>query len=447
MIPPPILLYRCMQCGIESAEASCFIGVAAKGPQLYPVKCITCSQPTERGSNLRPFFGIFGGVFFPMLFIVALRRSSTVENLTLLLAAVLMQPLLVASHELGHFLTARAVGLEPSLISLGIGPTLWRGKILGVPLRVHGWPTSGLTYLGSRSLRFLRLRVFLTILMGPITNILLLVVAVAFYGSFARSVGANIVLLWILLNAFFVLASLLPYRHHRLGQSYRSDGLQLLQVPLKTSADLAVYLAATPVRSALELFKESDFAGARDVCLKGLERLPGNPWLRVMLSACQITLGEFNSALVILKPLHDTLATQIPEVRGAVLNNLALAIWLQEINTPQSEQSTPHADELSARAFSMYPCVLAYRSTRALLLVATNRPNEALALLEYSNYERGTSTDRGDQYIARAFAFRRLNRTVDAEQALIRAMQINKTRQPWILALGLFPDVTPSSVA
>ncbi len=32
------LTYRCMQCGIESKEATCFIGVAAKGPQRYSLE-------------------------------------------------------------------------------------------------------------------------------------------------------------------------------------------------------------------------------------------------------------------------------------------------------------------------------------------------------------------------------------------------------------------------
>src|ERR1700722_37361 len=77
-------------------------------------------------------------------------------------------------HELGHFLTARLLGLDAILITLGLGPKVWSGKIFGVPLRIHAWPLLGLTCLGSQSLRLLRLRVWISVLMGPATNVLLI---------------------------------------------------------------------------------------------------------------------------------------------------------------------------------------------------------------------------------------------------------------------------------
>jgi hypothetical protein len=445
--PPPHAanetVYRCIQCGIESKEATCFVGIAAKGPQRYPVKCITCTQPVEPGGHLRQFLSIFGVFFMPLFFLVAIRGNSTVVTAKLLLAAVVIQPLLVILHELGHFLTARLLGLEPSLISLGVGPKIWGGKILGVPLRIYGWPTLGLTRVGSRSLQFLRLRVWLTVLMGPVTNILLIGVSVAFWDSLVRSFGANVVLLWLIFNAFLVLMNLVPFQFRRLGQLYRSDGLQLLQIPFKKSSELAIYLSATPIITALELFNEFDYPGAREECLKGLERLPGNPSLSIMLSACQINLGEYDAARVVLEPLVNNWIAETPDTYAVVCNNLALATWLGAINARSSEQATQHADGLSDRAYSMYPCILPYRSTRALLLVATNRPDEALALLEYSNYERGSASDRGDRQIARAFALRQLDRLEEAEQAQATGLELNNKPRPWLAALGLLPTSPP----
>jgi hypothetical protein len=72
-------------------------------------------------------------------------------------------------------------------------------------------------------------------------------------------------------------------------------------------------------------------------------------------------------------------APQAPGIRATLDNNLALAVWLRDIN---NEISTSRAASYSGCAYEMYPCVLSYRSTRALLLVATHRPTEALALLE-----------------------------------------------------------------
>jgi tetratricopeptide (TPR) repeat protein len=441
----PASLYRCIECGIESGEATCFVGISTAGLQRYPVKCITCSQPNESRGNSRGILDIVGILFVPLVLIIALEGGSNVSFLRLLLAAPVIQPLLVILHELGHFLTGRLLGLEPSLIRLGVGRKLWGGTILSVPLRIHGWPSSGFTYLGSRSMRFLRLRIWLTTLMGPATNLLLIAPAAAFWNPLARVVGANVVLFWIVLNALLATVSLLPHRIRRSGQWLQSDGLQLLQIPFKKRSELAIYLVATPILSALDLYRDSDYAGARDICLKGLERFPGNQWLSVTFSACQISLGDYDAAMATLNPLLEPATTEAPEVRAAVLNNLAIAIWLRDIHTDSREQSSARADELSDRAFRMYPCVLPYRSSRALLLVATNRPDQALKLLEYSNYDRGSAADRADHQIARAFALRRLNRREEADQAIAAGLQLNKTRQPWVATLGLLPPAsTPS---
>jgi hypothetical protein len=438
--PAAEVLYRCIQCGIESREANCFIGIAANGPQQFPLKCITCTQPVESGGHLRQLFSIFGVFFMPLLFLVAIRGNSTVVTAKLLLAAVVIQPSLVIMHELGHFLTAQLLGLEPSLISIGVGAKLlWRGKILGVPLRIDGWPTVGLTRVGSRSLRFLRLRVWLTVLMGPVTNILLIGLSVACWDSLARLVGADVLLLWMIFNAFLVLINLLPFQFRRLGQLLRSDGLQLLQIPFKNSSELAIYLSATPILSALELFKESDYTGARDVSLEGLERLPDNPFLKIMLSACHINIGDYESGCAVIEPALDSSATLSPEIRAAFGNNLAIGLWLRDFNSACHYQSTLRGDALSDHAYKLYPCVLAYRSTRALLLSATHRPEEALTLLEYMNYERGSLDERANREIARAFALRQLNRAAEAQQALITGLHLGKKRLPWLTTIGLLP--------
>jgi hypothetical protein len=48
----------------------------------------------------------------------------------------------------------------------------------------------------------------------------------------------------------------------------------------------------------------------------------------------------------------------------------------------------------------MYPCVLTHRTSPALILTATNRSQEAFALLEYPDYDRGGIADRSDREAA-----------------------------------------------
>jgi Zn-dependent protease len=437
--PSPDSIYRCNRCGIESREPTCFLDGEMRAPRGLAVTCITCNQSHGSSRGLRFVAGLFGAIALPVMFLLALEPNAKRQIVAVILAAFVMQPLIVVLHELGHFLTARLLGLQASLITLGAGYKLWSGRILGVPLRVHGWPLLGMTYLGTTSLHWLRLRVWLTVLIGPVTNVLLIAVAVVLWTPLERLVGPDIIILWILFNGILALGNLLPRSFSIDGQRHRTDGMQLLQIPFKKTAELAAYLSSHATVTALVLWEDGDYAGARNACLEALQRLPDNPVIITILSACEITLGDYDAAQVVLKPLLDVTTKVPPHVRAAAANNSALALWFGDLHSPRAELSTARADALSNRAYEMYPCVLPYRSTRALLLAATDRAEEALTLLGYCNYDRASKAERGDQEAARAFALRHLDRRQEADQALAAALQLNTTRRYWLMRLGLLP--------
>lgn len=429
-------VYRCNTCGIESKETTCFLRPYNKASPLLRT-CVTCGQPPATTSHLRKISSIFWILFLPLFFLAGFKNKATVVFPKLLLATCLIQPLTLILHEFGHWLTARLLGLEVSLISFGAGPKVWTGKIFGTPLRIHGWPLSGRTYIGSRSMRFLRLRVWLTILMGPGTNCLLLSAAAIFWDRLVRIFDSNVVFLWMIFNALYLLTNLIPYQSRRPGVSLRTDGFQLLQIPFRKGTELAIYLSTTALIGAMQLFNDQDYEGARRACLQGLERLPQDPMLSIILSACHINLGDYESGRAVLEPLSDPSMALSPEFRAPIENNLALALWLRDCNTDQRDKTLPRADALQDHAYKTYPCVLAYRTSRALLLVATNRSDDALALLEYLNYAKGSQDDRANQHIARAFALGRLNRNEEAEQALAAGLKLTKKRLPWLTTIGL----------
>jgi len=372
-------------------------------------------------------------MILPIFFVYAFTSQTHPVFLELLFAAIVIQPLILLLHELGHFITARLVGLDPLLITLGVGPNLWTGKILSVPISVRTWPLLGLTAFDSKSLRLLRLRVWLTVFMGPATNAILIAFAIVLWDPLVRLVGLEMVILWIVYNALLVLGNLWVHRPKEAGQRYRSDGLQLVQIPFKKPADLAIYLSGGSIVSALALFSDGEFVAARDIAVRGLNRLPDNVSLSLILSACQISLGDYHSAEVTLEPLLISSTIEFPEVRAAIANNLALAVWLGHIGTANEAESTARAEVLSASSFSQYPCILDYRSTRSLVLTASGRPQEALDLLEYTNYSRGTPSERSD----RAFALRQLNRSEEAKTALNAGLRLKKTQLPILRTIGL----------
>lgn len=163
------------------------------------------------------------------------------------------------------------------------------------------------------------------------------------------------------------------------------------------------------------------------------------PAFSIMLSACHINLGDYESGLAALEPLNDSSVTLSTDLRALVENNLALALLLRDFNTAQRDKSLARAVALLDHAYQTYPCVLTYRTSRALLLAATNRSQDALALLEYTNYARGSQDDRANHQLARAFALRRLNRNEEAEQALAAGLKLSKKQLPWLTTIGLTP--------
>jgi hypothetical protein len=441
--PPNDIVYRCKICGIESKEVSCFAAIATRGPRQFVGTCITCNQTVRPIRPAQMILGVFALVCLPVIFLVAIRGTDGTSFIELIIAASLLQPLVVIVHELGHAVTARIVGLEVALLTLGTGKNWASGKLLNVSFRLCGWPLSGLTYLVTTATRLLRLRLWITTLMGPVTNIVLIAAAVMFWNRLAQVLDSNLLVLWILYNSILVVSSLLPHRSRHSARLVRSDGLQLLQIPFETAAQTATAFGNTYAGVALVAFNDADYAGAREICLKGFPRLPGNPYLSIMLSACHINMGDYESGRAVIEPVLDSAATLSSEIRAALENNLALAFWLRDFNSALQSQSALRGDALSDHAYKMYPCVLTYRSTRALLLAATHRAEDALALLEYRNYERGTPEERGNREISRAFALRQLNRSSEAQQALNTGLHLCKKRLPWLTTVGLLPISPP----
>jgi len=329
------------------------------------------------------------------------------------------------------------VGLKVTLITLGAGRLVWAGNILSFPVRIHAWPLAGFTYLGGHPARLIRTRLWLTTLLGPVTNLGLMSAAIILWVPLTTFLDTNVILLWIAYNGLTAAGNLWPQRFGQSGRLYSSDGLQLIQIPFKNPAALAESLAFGAVGAILVSYQDGDYSGAKETCIKELEHLPDNPWLLNLLSACYIDLGEYELARAVIAPLLDSAGTLPAQLHAAIQNNLALALWLRDFDSPELAQSLQRAESLAADAYRKYPCVLAHRSTRALLLAAAGRSDEALGLLKYMNYDGASPADRSHREIARAFALRKLGRSTEAEQAVATALKLKDVRLPYLRTIGL----------
>jgi tetratricopeptide (TPR) repeat protein len=440
-VPAAAIVYRCKICGIESPEPSCFAAIATEGPYRLLGTCITCNQPEASDKRWRRVVAWIVLIVFPSAYLSMTRGTQQIGFLGLVMIAAFMEPLIMAMHEFGHALTAKASGLKVTVMTLGGGRLLWAGDVFGMPVRLYRWPLGGLTHLGGQPTRFIRTRIWVTTLMGPVTNIGLAFIAAVLWRPLAQLIDSNVTALWIAYNALVAAGNLWPNRVHRSGRLHQTDGMQLLQIPFQKTAELAEALRLGSLSPILASYNDGEYQITKGLCTQELQRLPENPWLVILLSACHTNLGDYESAYKIVEPLLDSNAL-VPALHAAIQNNGALALWLRDVNQTQHEHSMSRAAALSEMAYINYPCVLAYRSTRALLLAATDRAQDALGLLEYMNYNCGTPDNRSHRAIAQAFAFRRLGRTAEADQALAVSLKLTKKRLPWLTTIGLVQAAT-----
>jgi hypothetical protein len=225
-----------------------------------------------------------------------------------------------------------------------------------------------------------------------------------------------------------------------------TDGLALLQIPRTTPEQLESYLFTASLLRAYARFERRDYVGARDVCLKGLEHAPDNLQLRVLLTACYSYLHQYASSLALLMPLLKQYANAAGSVRAAIENNMAFALLMSRPSAGYDSDLLIEADRLSANVFALYPCLLAYRSTRSLVLTATGRPDQALELLAYSHYTSAERSARGHRAMAQAFALHRLGRAEDSRQAALEAAHLDADSAGFLEILGV-PQKAVSSVA
>jgi hypothetical protein len=431
-------LIRCARCGIESVEPSCFIIPERHSKPPHDIRCLTCEQRRVTPTTAGGVAAVVGTLFWPLFLLAGSQRGSSqpISLFAVLLAAVLV-PAAILTHEVGHAIAGVLLRLEISGMDIGYGPVVGRVQIGGFRVQLHRWPVCGCVYLGSRTSRFLRTRLWISILAGPGTNVAMAAIATTYWPKWEPVTGPVPLGIWLIINALLIFTALVPYRTSQYGRLHRSDGLALLEIPRMTTAQLLPHLTAVPLMRAWHRYEIDDYAGAKTAMEQVLLRAPDDRVAQVILAASLIGLEQYTAARTQLTPVAETLTEDPPAIRAMVSNALAVALLLENVLDPAKQSELLRAERLSQEAYEAYPCVLEYRSTRALVLVAIGSPEAALSLLGYPHYDTGTERQRGHREVTRAFAFQKLGRQDNADQCTQRAMELDPKNMQTLRALGI----------
>lgn len=436
---------RCARCGIESLERTCFIFPRACRTSSRDLRCITCEQSelSKAGPWLGPGVRLLAGLLWPLPLLALTGQPQYLQPLLIVAVVasllVLLVPTAIAAHELGHALAACLLGLEVARVDIGHGPAVAHFELGGVTIQLNARPLSGGVSIGASSLRLLRARVWLMTLMGPAANAALLVLTLLWWHSLQALVNPLVLLLWVIINSVMLYVALWPVRTVAQGRVRLSDGLALMKIPFLRREQLKFCLLSALLTRAVARLECEDFEGAQHWLLKALERVPAEVGLTVTLAGCHCLAGEYPRAIALLTPLMTFLkgAPATPaRQRAAIYHHMAFALLMTYAGKSGCGSRIDEADRLSAAAFAMFPCVLAYRNTRALVLFVKNRAADALPLLDYVHYGAAPARQAAQREVARALVLSALGKDLQAREAAARAVQLHGTSHQWLSVLG-----------
>jgi len=271
----------------------------------------------------------------------------------------------VACHEFGHMLCAVLLSLPIRLISIGIGPLLWRGRIGETRFELHAIPSGGCVQCYPQPL--VRNVSTLFILFGGVLgNVALIgvVAAVSKAGALPNAWGDYLGAI-VFVQFLLIVQSLVPFWTTVNGVRIGSDGLQFLQIvlgPWRGATQAGLLYAAI-----LDRYGGANRAPPRRACARLIYQ---------MLRSDQWADAEAR------RDFQDALQRELS--RGALSreeNIMALDALVTNGLIYRDPPLRAHLDAWSQQALRLGPDIATLRGSRGAVLVELGRYEEGKALL------------------------------------------------------------------
>lgn len=277
----------------------------------------------------------------------------------------------VVLHELAHAGVAVLVGLRPIRISLGRGAKLAEKRIGGIKWVFNSVPSEGYVLALQPKLPWLRTRLFLFTLAGPLINVILLIIAGAslvalpLWFDLLPGLLAFMVCL-IVVNVIFLPVSLWPQRVRIQDCGYvPNDGLLLVRTPFLEESELERTRASIQYIHAIEMTQE----GAARITARGSACSPSLYWKYLLQ---EITVADFLLAMrwILDQPGLST------ELRNHALDSFCTFVLFQGA-TDQLDEAERYSGELLRNQ----PDAWSIKGTRGCILVEKGDLTVGMSLL------------------------------------------------------------------
>lgn len=271
----------------------------------------------------------------------------------------------LACHEFGHMLCAVLLSLPVRLISIGIGPLLWGGRIGEARFELRAMPWSGCVQCYPQPV-IRKISMLFFVLGGVLGNAALIgLVAVVDEAGVVRDPVRDYLGPIVFVQCYLIVQNLVPYWIRVGGVRIGTDGLQLLQLvagPWRGPTQAGLLYAAM-----LDRYGGANRAPPRRACVRLIYQ---------MLRSDHWTDAEAR------RDFHDALQR---ELGRAALSREENILVLDALVTSGLIYRNPplraHLDAWSQQALRLAPDIATLRGSRGAVLVELGRYQEGKALL------------------------------------------------------------------
>jgi tetratricopeptide (TPR) repeat protein len=364
---------KCDRCGLQSDVEQAFSSQRRLGgpPRRF---CPDCTLKRQTNSFLLDIAVIIGAGILIFSMNPNSRAAATVLLISLI--ALVIIPLILI-HELAHAAVAKLTGLRVFGIVIGVGKTIWSGKLFGMQWAINSLPIGGITSVGARPVPNIRGKLFLVYLAGPASHILLayashllsrMLPAGSFWGRFLVAL--------VFANILLALFNLFPRKLSFTTGVQGTDGWHLFRTPFLKEQELTKLHVGYFAAEALLAYTENDFDTAKTWVEQALALDGDSAIARNVLGILQMARGEYPASRTTFLQLLETEESKEPALHYILLNNVAYLNALMGDPALLTE-----ADQYSAEALKHLPWVAPVVGTRGTVLVELGQIEEGIALL------------------------------------------------------------------
>jgi tetratricopeptide (TPR) repeat protein len=286
----------------------------------------------------------------------------------------------MAIHASAHAYAGHRLGWRIFMVPLGLGKTVFKGKVFGFETVLRAIPWCGLVAAAPRDTAHYRLKLFTFSAAGLFANVILLAASLLIMWVSSDHFGRltselDFIQMLFFANLGIISGNLWPGFIFTTFGRQASDGRRLLHALNRDPNKREQSHAGWFVGEGALCHAKQEYEAARTWFEKGLQLYPENVHLLVSKGNSLLALKEFREARQVFNSLLPRVQNDRP-VLATVLNNLAYADVALEDGELLEE-----ADRYSKDAMSTLGWHPAINGTRGAVLLEMGRVDEALPLL------------------------------------------------------------------